>query len=424
MSDRNSMNREIKKNQLRRQIVSSSPQEGENSQEIIKKALTRVKKRRSRIALVLFLVLLAGAIGVYEYFTLYQYTQYSVAWAKEMNEGSYVGYLSFGSNVLKYSKDGASYLDSQGKEVWIQSYEMKSPRACVNGNYAAIADQQGNSIYIFDKTGNTGIATTVLPIVKATVSSYGVVAAILEDSTSNYVYFFKRDGSALDVKIKALLGGDSGYPVDIGLSPDGNQLIGAYAYLKNGTLNGRVAFHNFAEIGKSIPDRLVGGFDEPYDSSLVARVQFLDDTYSCAFADNSISFYSTKNELSPELIRQVAVEEEIKSVFYSEKYVGLIVDNPEGENPYRLDVYKPNGNLVFSKAFQYQYTHADIDGDHVILYNEDSCRVYNMSGRLKFAGTFDFPISKIRNGRFPNTLIVTGTQNMKEIRLQIGGQYQ
>ena len=187
MIDRNSMNREIKKNQLRRQIVSSSPQDGTDSQEIIKKALTRVKKRRIRIALVLFLVLLAGAIGVYEYFTLYQYTQYGVAWNKDMNEGSYVGYLSFGSNVLKYSKDGASYLDSQGKEVWIQSYEMKSPRAYVNGNYAAIADQQGNSIYIFDKSGKTGIATTVLPVVKATVSSYGVVAAILEDSTSNYI---------------------------------------------------------------------------------------------------------------------------------------------------------------------------------------------------------------------------------------------
>jgi hypothetical protein len=120
----------------------------------------------------------------------------------------------------------------------------------------------------------------------------------------------------------------------------------------------------------------------------------------------------------------VAVEEEIKSVFYSEKYAGLIVDNPEGESPYRLDVYKANGNLVFSKDFQYQYTHADIDGEHVILYNEDSCRIYSMSGRLKFAGTFDFPLSKIRNGRLPNTLIVTGPQNMKEIRLQIGGQYQ
>ncbi len=424
MSDMNSMNREIKKSQLRRQIISASPHMEENSEEIIKKARIKVRKKRIKIFLVLFLVLAAGAAGVYVYFMLYQYTGYRVDWERDMSEGSYEGYMNFGSNVLKYSRDGASYLDSQGKEAWIQSYEMNSPAACANGNYAAIADRQGNSIYIFDKSGNTGVATTVLPIIQVTVSSHGVVAAILEDSTSNYVYFFNRDGSVLDVKIKALLGGDSGYPVDISLSPDGSQMIGAYAYLKNGALNGRVAFHNFSEIGKSVPDRLVGGFDEPYENSLVAQVVFLDETYSCAFADNSVSFYSTKNALSPELLKQVVVEEEIKSVFNSDKYVGLIVDNPEGENPDRLDIYKPDGKLVFSKGFHYQYTHADIDGDHVILYNEDSCRVYNMSGRLKFSGAFDFPISKVRNGRFPNTLIVTGPQNMKEIRLQIGGQYQ
>lgn len=424
MSDMNSMNREIKKNQLRRQIVPPAPQREENSEEVIKKARVRIRKKRIRIFLVLFFVLGAAATGVYEYFNLYQYTGYHVVWEKTMNEGSFVGYLDFASNVLKYSKDGASYLDSRGKEVWIQSYEMKSPTASVNGDYAAVADQQGNSIYIFDKSGNTGIATTVLPIVKVTVSARGVVAAILEDSTSNYIYFFKRDGSPLDVKIKALLGGDMGYPMDISLSPDGTQLMGAYAYLKNGALNSRVAFHNFSEIGKSVPDRLVGGFDEPYEASIVARVSFLDDTYSCAFADNSVTFYSTKNALSPELLKQETLEEEVKSVFFSNKYVGLILDNPEGENPYRLSVYKSDGSPVFSKEFQYQYTHADIDGNRVILYNDDSCRVYTMSGRLKFAGTFDFPISRIRNGRFPNTLIVTGPQNMKEIRLQIGGQYQ
>lgn len=424
MSDMNSMNREIKKDQLRRQIVPPAPQREENSEEVIKKARVRTRKKRIRIFLVLFFMLGAAAAGVYEYFNLYQYTGYHVVWEKAMNEGSFVGYLDFASNVLKYSKDGASYLDSRGNEVWIQSYEMKSPTASINGDYAAVADQQGNSIYIFDKSGNTGIATTVLPIVKVTVSARGVVAAVLEDSTSNYIYFFKRDGSPLDVKIKALLGGDMGYPMDISLSPDGTQLMGAYAYLKNGALNSRVAFHNFSEIGKSVPDRLVGGFDEPYEASIVARVSFLDDTYSCAFADNSVTFYSTKNALSPELIKQETLDQEVKSVFFSNKYVGLILDNPEGENPYRLSVYKSDGSPVFSKEFQYQYTHADIDGNRVILYNDDSCRVYTMSGRLKFAGTFDFPISRIRNGRFPNTLIVTGPQNMKEIRLQIGGQYQ
>lgn len=420
MSDLNSMNREIKKRQLRQQIVPSPPPPPpeEDSEEIVRKARKRVRRKRLKIFLIISVVLIGAGIGLFQYFRNYQYTDYEVVWEKEIKEGSFVGYMDFGSNVLKYSKDGASYIDNQGKEIWAQSYEMKSPVACVNGDYAAIADQQGNSIYIFDKAGYTGTATTLLPIIKATISAHGVVAAILEDSTANYIYFYKNDGSVLEITFKALLNGDVGYPVDISLSPDGTQLIGAYAYLKNGALNGRVAFHNFAEIGKSKQNRLVGGFDEPYESSLVARVHFLDETYSCAFADNSVSFYSTKNALSPELLKQVVVEEEIRSVFYSNKYVGTIVNNAEGENPDRMNIYNADGSLVFSEAFHYQYTQADIDGERVILYNEDSCRVYDMSGRLKFEGTFDFPVSKIRNGRFPNTLLVTGPQNMKEIRLQ------
>lgn len=420
MSDLNSMNREIKKRQLRQQIVPSPPPPPpeEDSEEIVRKARKRVRRKRLKIFLIIAVILIGAGIGLFQYFRNYQYTDYEVVWEKEIKEGSFVGYMDFGSNVLKYSKDGASYIDNQGKEIWAQSYEMKSPAACVNGDYAAIADQQGNSIYIFDKAGYTGTATTLLPIIKATISAHGVVAAILEDSTANYIYFYKNDGSVLEITFKALLNGDVGYPVDISLSPDGTQLIGAYAYLKSGALNGRVAFHNFAEIGKSRQNRLVGGFDEPYESSLVARVHFLDETYSCAFADNSVSFYSTKNALSPELLKQVMVEEEIRSVFYSNKYVGIIVNNAEGENPDRMNIYNPDGSLVFSEAFHYQYTQADIDGERVILYNEDSCRVYDMSGRLKFEGTFDFPVSKIRNGRFPNTLLVTGPQNMKEIRLQ------
>ena len=430
MGSTNSMSRENKKKQLKRQIVPSNNQyhEEEDSRDIVHKAHKRVVRKRLTIFLVLVILAAVVALVLLRYDRYHQFTDYQVIWEKNLiseaqeaavqGEGSFCGYMDFGDGVLKYTKDGASYLDAQGKVVWVQSYEMKTPMVSINGEYAAIGDQQGNSIYIFDKSGPTGTATTLLPIIKATISAHGVVAAVLEDSTSNYIYFYKNDGNVLDVKIKALLNGETGYPVDISLSPDGTQLIGAYAYLKNGALNGRVAFHNFAEIGKSVPDRVVGGFDEPYESSLVARVHFLDDTYSCAFADNSVSFYSTKNALSPELLKQVVVEEEIRSVFYSDKYVGIIVNNTDGENPDRMNVYNPDGTLVFSEAFHYQYTQADIDGEHVILYNEDSCRVYNMSGRLKFEVTFDFPVSRIRNGRFPNTLLVTGPQNMKEIRLQ------
>ena len=56
---------------------------------------------------------------------------------------------------------------------------MNFPIVAVCGNYAAIADQQGNNIYICDETGCLGVATTVLPIFRITISSRGMVAAVM-----------------------------------------------------------------------------------------------------------------------------------------------------------------------------------------------------------------------------------------------------
>ena len=82
-------------------------------------------------------------------------------------EGSFCEYVDFGDGVIKYTKDGASYIDGRGKTIWIQSYEMKSPFVSVNGEFAAIGDKQGNSIYILRQkrlpgSGNHGAAYFVL----------------------------------------------------------------------------------------------------------------------------------------------------------------------------------------------------------------------------------------------------------------------
>ena len=98
-------------------------------------------------------------------------------------------------------------------------------------------------------------------------------------------------------------------------------------------------------------------------------------------------------------------------------YAAAIVRNTNGEYGSRLEVYKKDGTHVLSKEFNFEYTHADFDGDLIILYNEDSCRIYNMSGTEKFDATFDFPVSRIRKGRFPGTLVVTGPQQMRELKL-------
>lgn len=425
MSDLSSMNRENKKRQLRRQVITTQqtpPRPGfrapdDDEEEDRLRHRRRVVRRR--LLVLLFVLLLAGgAAGWFYYQQNYTYTSYETSWEIPVNEGSLVGYEAFGSNVLKYTKDGASYIDNRGKNIWTESYEMKAPIVSVNGEFAAIADQQGNSIHIFNTDGRQGEATTVLPISKVSVSGTGIVVAVLEDSTSSYITFFKRDGSALDITVKTRTAGD-GYPLDISLSKDGTQLMCSFVYLQGGEMKTRVVFYDFSEIGKNVPNRLVGGFDDPFIGTLAPRVTYLEEPYSCAFTGNGPVFFSSKNLASPALIGQAAMEEdEIESIFYSDQYVAVIVHNNTGEYSSRLEVFSADGKHVMTKEFSYEYTGAQIDGKLVILYNEDSCRIFNMAGVEKLYATFDFPISIVRRGRFPNTLLVTGPQIMREIKLR------
>ena len=416
MSDMSSMSRERRKRQLRRQIVSSPAQSSGDEENA--RDRRRGHKRRRLLFFFAFLALAAAGVGAWFYYQRsYRYTDYEISWQIEMNEGSLVGYEAFGSNVLKCTKDGASYIDNKGKNVWTESYEMKTPIVSVQGDYAAIADKQGNTIYICNVEGRQGVATTVLPISKVAVSGTGVVAAVLEDASASYISFFKKDGSPLDITVKTKMGGD-GYPLDIALSEDGTQLMCSFAYIENGELKNRVVFYDFSEVGKNVPNRLVGGFDEPFHGTMTPRVTYMGEPYSCAFSGNGPVFFSSKNLASPELVKQAAVEEEIRSVLHSDEYAAVIVRNVTGEFANRLEVYKKDGTPALSKEFNYEYTNADIDGDLIILYNENSCRIFNTAGTEKLNTTFDFAVSKIRRGRFPHTLLVTGPRQMCEIRLR------
>ena len=429
MGSTNSMSRENKKKQLKRQIVpSGSPyQEEEDCREIVHKAHQRVVRKRLIILAVLVALAAIAALVLFRYERYHTFTDYQTVWERDLvaeaqeaaaqGEGSFCGYRDFGDGVLKYTKDGATYLDAKGKVVWVQSYEMRSPVVSVNGDFVAIGDQQGNSIYICDQNGTQGQATTLLPILRVTVSAKGVVAALQEDSKASYIYLYKRDGSSLDIMVKSLLSGD-GYPVDLSLSPNGTQLITSYMYLDQGMIKCKIVFYNFG-LGKNDPNRVVGiFFPKDLGDAMAGRVRFLDESHSVIFTDKGIQFFSTRVETSPELVSQIPIEENIRSITYAQDKVGIVTDNVEGGDPYRLRIYDREGSPVFEKTFNYQYTGFDIDGDLVLLYNDSSCKVYNMTGTEKYNGTFDFTVSKVSAGRFPGTLLVMGPQKMTEIKLQ------
>lgn len=428
MDSLDAMDREQKKRRLKRRVIDpgNAPGEtgirrgsrGEKEEAIVRRAERRSRKKRLRILLILTMVLFLAGIGIRLYITSHRFTGYTVAWERQIpaSENGYTGYAKFGENLIKYTKDGAFYLDRSGQAVWSVSYQMKSPICYVNGDFAVIADQQGNQIYICDKNGQQGEATTVLPILRVSVSAYGVAAALVEDSTASYVTFFKKDGSELDWAIKTVMS-SNGYLMDVSLSPDGTQVMLSDLYLRDSGLKNRVVFYNFSEYGKSYPDRLVGGFDE-FGDNICPRVRFLDEEHACAFADGQLAFFSLENVTSPELTAQVPFEGRIQGIAYSEDAVAVVTETAGGEFDSCLSLYRADGTEVFSEEFTYSWQNIDIDGDFVLLYNDNSCRIYNTSGKLRFSGEFEFSADKIIRGSRFHTLLITGGDTMREVHLK------
>ena len=90
-----------------------------------------------------------------------------------------------------------AYLSQQGEEKWNQAYQIKTPTVVAGDDCSIIFDKGGNDVVIFQKDGVKGEIHTTLPIEKATVSSQGIVCAVLKDSSSPKIVCYDTAGNIL-----------------------------------------------------------------------------------------------------------------------------------------------------------------------------------------------------------------------------------
>ena len=403
--------RETQKNRLKRQLVPAGD-------DFVPERKPLPKAFLPALLLVLFLC----AIGGYLYFTNRHYDSLTVIWDRSTQSESgkaetFRGYEPFAKGVLQYSKDGASYVDGDGKTIWERSYQMQNPIVAVQGDYAVIADRGAQSIYIFNTSANTGLASTVLPVSRVAVSGNGVVYAVLKDESADYITAFKADGSGIDLSVKSIITGD-GYPIDIAVSPDGTELITSYVSIENSQTIPKVIFRNFDEVGQAADARrVVGGFTDEFAGHLVGKVNFSSNEYSPAFYHGGSAFCSTKVLTSPELLANVTFEEEINSIAYSKDYAAVVLNTNTGEMPYKLVVFKANGAKLSETEFNFPYTSFEINGDYILLYNETACRVYNTRGHELLAADLPAQTSFMVKTGFMGEFLIGGSGQMMKVKM-------
>lgn len=333
-------------------------------------------------SVLVIVIVTAAVILLYINYQNKIYTDYEVIQEYERQDADAANYIICDGKVLKYSQDGAEVFDASNNVIWNETYEMQNPMVATCKDSVAICDYQGNMIYVMNEQGEQGIIKTKLPITDISVSQQGVVAAVLEDGDVTRIFLYSKEGEEL-INIRCTMS-QNGYPVDISLSEDGIKLGVSYMRIEKGELKSSVAFYNFGDVGQNEIDNYASGYD--YIDTVIPKIKFINSSTAFALGDNRFNVY--KGSQKPTSVFEQILNEEVQSVFYGNKSVGLVFRTGEGDNKYRIDVYSEDGNLSLSQKFNIDYTDIILKDDLIIIYNDSRCAIYNMNGIEKFSGDF------------------------------------
>ena len=256
-----------------------------------------------------------------------------------------------------------------------------------------------------------GEITTNLPIRYIDVSNDGVVAATLDDGDVTWIYLYNAKGETIAYFKTSM--NQSGYPLSVSISPNGNLVCVAYTLADTGRLKSSVAFFNFGEVGKNTQDHYMSGYD--YDSAVVPYTGFMTSDVAFAVADNRLMFYEGGQK--PVSKSEVLLDYEIQSVYYNESAVALISYDTTGEHKYRVQVYEPSGKLQMEQGFDVEYKNILLYKDNLYIYGDAELAIYNTSGVEKYAGTLEQDISMVIPSNTISRFSIVGKESIAQIQL-------
>ena len=334
-------------------------------------------------------------------------SSYEVVTSMSRGDDTSVYYCMMRKGMVKYSKDGVAMTNKSGSVLWNQTYEMASPTMTSAVDYVAVGDIGANTIYIFNEYGQLGRVSTDVPIQEIQISEQGVVAAVLSDTSSNYINLYDKQGNSLG-SIKASLE-NTGYPLAIALSPDASKLAVSYLIVKSGSMQSRIVSYDFSDVEG---DHLL---DTQELEGLYPKAAFLDSREVVLFGEKGFVLYQAD---SKKIETQENFESEINSVFCTNQKLGFIFKNEDDNGKSRMEIYNKAGKKSSTYYFDLDYSGMTADDDEVILYNDEEMLIYHMGGRVRFRGTFNTAVTGVMPSWEDGLYWLIDDQSLREIRIR------
>lgn len=361
-----------------------------NSNENVQKALIlQQRKKKYRTGLIIALVVIAVcSVFVYRY-----RTYHSMKVVKTISKDLTESFQSFAykNGTVCYSEDGIYFLDGKGNEKWNRTYSIKNPQATYCGNYIVVASKNGNDIALLDSDGQMKKFSVSYPIVNVKVAKQGVIGLILHGDKGNYIELYDAAQKKLvSIKVTA---SQNGYPMDIALSEDGQNLLVSYLVVDGINTKSRVALYNFGSQGQEKGDQMIGGFD--FKDCVIPKVNFMGSSKAVAIADDELIFFRTNSSFSKKQI--IGIDQSIKSVAVNDKWIALVLENQKNSDKekYEAVVYNENGNKIMDHNFSSEYNKLLLGKKELVLAGNYHFSVVNFAGHEMYQKDFNKRISNV-----------------------------
>ncbi len=352
---------------------------------IIEVKRTMGRKGKILVALTIMIIAVGLITAMVRYNMIKTYRGYDVVASVKTTGDNIADYVVFAGNVLKITKDGASYVDEKGNVKWDVSYAMKMPQAEVCGDYAVVADMNGKEVYVFNTSGEVSRQTLNYDIANMDVAEQGVYCLVLVGDGCNYIQGYDKDSSNI-YELKTSID-KSGYPLDIDISNDGQKLVTSFMKVNGTKTATSIATYNFGSVGKNEnADRMMGSYD--IQDAVYPIVKFVDnDTIAC-FGDADIRIYTMTEKPKKKAVIDLK-SREMQGVFSNSSYIGYIALADSGSaSKYKIYVYDTSGKSVAETDCNTTYDTIYATDDEIIVIGDMDCNIYRFNGSLKFQYSF------------------------------------
>ena len=315
----------------------------------------------------------------------FHYTDIKIVDSKEGFD-SISEYVSFNDNIVLYSGDGVSLLDSSLKTVWNYTATFSSPQYDACGKYFIIYDKNATQLAVFQKDGNAGAFSCDKTIAKAKCAGNGCVAVLMSDGSGDLLKYYSKDGSKI-----AEISFDNksqGYPVDFDVTDDGKGIIVSMERVSETGLSGDLLYYDLSGD--------ISGMSESASVSLsdniIPSVNCMSDGRIAALLEDGFAVYSYNGDLKQ--VSKVDFEDEIVSAFFNDNNIGFIFDGDTAK--YKVIIYNTGGKSVARIDLEHSYNEAVIDVSRIIISNASQFSVFSTGGILKLsANSVDGDIQRI-----------------------------